>query len=101
MIIYNVTLSIEPSIEKDFLIWLKNEHLPEVLATNLFIEGNIFKILEAPDAVSHNSYCVQYRLENWELFHQYNNDFAPQLKQKTAQKWANNVLSFRTFLEMV
>lgn len=101
MIVYNVTLSVEPTIESDFIAWLKNEHLPEVLATNLFIEGIVFKIFEAPNASSHNSYCVQYRLENWELFNQYNQEFAPALKQKTADKWGNNVLSFRTFLETV
>ena len=47
MIIYNVTISIRPDLEGEVLAWLKNEHIPEILETGLFVEHHIFKIFES------------------------------------------------------
>ena len=100
MIIYNVTLSIHPEIESEVIHWLKNEHIPEVMATQLFMDYNLFKVLEHPGA-EHNSYAVQYKLSNWEMFHEYQSKFADALRQKTQERYGENVLAFRTFLESV
>ena len=36
MIIYNVTVSVEESIKKDWLTWMQDVHIPEVMATGIF-----------------------------------------------------------------
>lgn len=99
MIIYNITLSINPSIECEVLDWLKIEHIPEVLETNLFLESKMFKIIENPKDRTHNSYAIQYKLESWDKFEEYSLKYADQLREKTKQKFGENVLAFRTFLE--
>ncbi len=99
MIIYNVTLSILPEVETEVLSWLKKTHIPEVLDTNLFISGQMFKVIENPDDRSHNSYAIQYKLENWEKFEEYNNKHADALRAKTQNMFGERVLAFRTFLE--
>ena len=101
MIIYNVTLSIRPEIEKEVLIWLKEIHIPEVMQTNLFLENHIFKIIEDPTEQTHNSYAVQYKLDSWSKFEEYNEKHAFGLREKTKEKFGENVLSFRTFLEKI
>lgn len=99
MILYNVTLSIHPSLETEVIQWLKEEHIPEVLQTGLFLDYDIYKIIEDPDTRTHNSYAVQYRLESWAHFDAYTLEHAERLKEKTRQKFGENVLAFRTFLE--
>lgn len=99
MIIYNVTLSINPTVETEFIDWLKNVHIPEVLDTQLFVSGELFKVFERPSSNQHSSYAVQYRLESWGHFNQYQLEFAAGLQQKTREKFGENVLAFRTFLE--
>lgn len=101
MIIYNVTISINPKIETEVLTWLKEIHIPEVLDTNLFIEYNMYKIVEDPVAKTHNSYAIQYHLESWDNFQEYSEKHAERLKGETAQKFGENVLAFRTFLEKI
>ena len=101
MIIYNVTLSINPEIEIEVLRWLMDEHIPEVLDTGLFLEHHIFKVLESPRARNHNSYAIQYKLESWDKFDAYTNEYAAALKAKTQEKFGENVLAFRTFLEKI
>lgn len=99
MIIYNVTVSINPILEKEILAWLKDEHIPEVLATGLFLDYSIYKIFESADNQMHNSFAIQYHLDSWAKFKKYEENHAPELKAKTAAKYGENMLAFRTFLE--
>ncbi|MDB4162101.1 DUF4286 family protein [Bacteroidia bacterium] len=99
MIIYNVTLSINPTMETSVIQWLKEEHIPEVLETGFFLGHDIFKVIENPKDRKHNSYAVQYKLESWAHFNTYALEHADRLKEITQQKFGENVLAFRTFLE--
>ena len=99
MIIYNVTLSINPEIETEVLQWLKSEHIPDVLATGLFVSGKLFRIMETEGTESPNSFAVQYHLESWDHLDKYQKEHAARLQQITREKYGENVLAFRTFLE--
>ena len=101
MIIYNVTVSIHPEIESQAMDWFRNIHIPEVLETGLFTEFSMYKVIESPVERTHNSYAFQYHLESWEKFEEYSEKHAPGLKKKTEEKFGENVLAFRTFLEKI
>ncbi len=36
MILYNVTVALDPAIETEWLAWMQQEHIPEVMATGCF-----------------------------------------------------------------
>lgn len=97
MIVYNVTLSIHPERELEVINWLRNEHVPEVLATGLFLGAECFKVHEQP-GLPHNSFAIQYRMKSWSDYAQYKERFAQALQQKTAERFGEHVLAFRTFL---
>jgi hypothetical protein len=101
MIIYNITISIHPAIEKEALSWFKEIHIPEVMETELFLEYQMFKVIESHIEKTHNSYAIQYKLDNWEQFDEYVQNHAVGLQQKTKDKFGDNVLAFRTFLEKI
>ena len=44
MIIYNVTSQIDPEIEKEWLQWMQESHLPSVFECGAFEAINILKI---------------------------------------------------------
>ena len=69
MILYNVTVSIDYDIHQNWLKWMKEVHVPNVLATGLFIESKIAKIhAEEEGGIS---YSIQYLLKSWEDYHNY------------------------------
>jgi hypothetical protein len=41
MILYNVTVSIDESVEKEWLQWMKEVHIPDVMNTGLFVSSKI------------------------------------------------------------
>ena len=73
MVIYNVTTHVESSIEESWLNWMKEKHLPEMLATKKFKTARIFKIISENDKGG-VSYAAQYHCDNKMSLEQYLND---------------------------
>lgn len=51
MFIYNITIKVDNHILQQWLKWQKEEHMPEIMATNLFTENKFFKLLDQEDLV--------------------------------------------------
>jgi len=100
MICYNITIKIDPQIEKEWIQWQKNEHIPEVMATALFSEYKFFKLLDQ-DETEGSTYVVQYFSSSMENYEKYIQQFAPVLREKVLAKWGDRFIAFRTLMEIV
>ena len=100
MILYNVTVAIDKKVENEWLIWMKNVHIPEVMETNLFKDYRFLKVLNTEDPES-SSYSVQYFAESMKNLQLYMAAFAPELQQKALLRYPNQMAAFRTLLEEV
>ena len=98
MIIYNVTINIEASIQKEWLIWIK-EHIPKVLATGKFEKATLTKVLVEEN--EGHTYSVQYKSYSRAALDAYYKDDAEKLKAEGMQKFADKMLAFRTELEVI
>ncbi len=99
MILYNVTCNIPEEIETEWLNWMKTEHIPEVMNTQLFLSYKIFKLLTEAEGNEGVNYAIQYFTEHIEKYEIYVRDFGPKLKAKTYSKYGDKVLAFRTLLK--
>jgi len=97
-IIYNVTINIDESIHKEWLIWIK-EHIPQVLATGKFEKATLTKVLVEED--QGHTYSVQYRSYSRAALDAYYKDDAEKLKTEGMLKFADKMLAFRTELEVI
>lgn len=100
MYLYNVTVNVDQDIEADWLSWMKQEHVPEVLATGYFIENKIFKLLHEP----HNegsTYSVQYFAHNLEQVESYLTTVAPSLMYKLNIRYKDKHVAFSTVMELI
>ena len=52
MIIYNVTCNVENEILQDWLQWMVEIHIPDVMQTGFFLEANINKVISSNDFLS-------------------------------------------------
>jgi hypothetical protein len=100
MLLYNVTVNIEKESEKEWVLWMKKTHIPDVLATGMFVENKFFKIVHESEDGSVN-YSVQYFAENMEKIMEYQKNHAPKLQQDIEEKFKNKYVIFRTLLESV
>ncbi len=100
MIIYNVTISIDKDVENHWLDWMKNNHIPDVMQTELFIDCKISRVLEEVLTGGH-TYAIAYSCKNMNDYEKYHNNFASKLQTEHTNKFAGKFVAYRTLLEVV
>ncbi len=100
MIIYNVTVQTDNIIAEAWLKWLKDVHIPEILATKCFTSATILQLLEVDDTDG-PTYAVQYKAESKSDYNRYINLYAEKLRVKSFEKWGSNFIAIRTLMVIV
>lgn len=101
MIIYNVTINIEDQIHGDWLRWMKEVHIPDVMETGCFIENKICKVLSVQHDEQGHTYAIQYTCENETQLNKYQEEFAPKLQKEHLDRYDGKFVAFRTILKVV
>jgi pyrroloquinoline quinone (PQQ) biosynthesis protein C len=99
MIIYNVTVNIDNSVHEEWLEWMKSKHIPDVVGTGCFTEGNIFRILVNEE--SGISYSVQYSAASMDDVNRYLKEHAEALRNDALRLYKDKFVAFRTLLERI
>jgi hypothetical protein len=99
-IIYNVTIKVAPSIAAQWLSWLLNDHIPEVMSTSCFTDHRVLKLLDI-DEEEGTTYVIQYSACAMEDYTRYLKEHADNLRKKSFDKWGDNFIAFRTLMEVV
>ena len=100
MFIYNVTIKVKEEIAANWLIWLQEEHIPEVLQTDCFTDATVLRLLEIDDTEG-PTYAIQYKALSKAAYNLYIEKHAAQLRQKSFDKWGDAFIAFRSFMEVV
>src|SRR5688572_15188549 len=100
MIIYNVTVKVENAIAASWLNWLKEEHIPDIIATGCFTHASVARLIETDDTEG-PTYAVQYHTESKALYNRYITQFADEMRKKAFDKWGNQFIAFRSVMEVV
>lgn len=99
MLLYNVTLIIEDEAAEEWLQWMQEIHIPEVMETGKFVSHRLLKVLDSPNEGV--TYCVQYVAETLTEYEDYQQNYAPSLQAALQQKFENRLVAFRTLMEYV
>ncbi len=99
MIIYNVTVNVDSDIVEDWLQWMKEKHIPDVMNTGKFTGFKFCKILSTqPDETGH-TFAIQYFCNNLETLQAYQQEDAPALQKEHTERYGDKAAAFRTLLE--
>jgi hypothetical protein len=100
MIIYNVTVNIEESVQQEWLKWMNETHIAEVLNTGMFTAAKMSKVL-VEEQMGGVTYSIQYTCESQKKLDVYNQNFAPALQTKHNNKFQGKFVAFRTLMEVI
>lgn len=100
MIIYNVTCSVDKDIAEEWVSWMKDKHIPELLKTGFFYDYKILKVLSHDDADTF-SFAVQYHAHTIKDVESYIQKDAPRLRDDVQKRYGEKVVAYRTLLEEV
>ncbi len=99
MIIYNVTVKISNEMHDDWIDWMKNVHIPAVLATGKFSHHVFSKVLVEDEEGT--NYSIQYHCQDLETLEDYQENLAPKLQEEHTTRYKDHFVAFRTLLEIV
>ena len=100
MIIYNVTINIDESVHDQWLKWMQQKHINDMLATGKFSSARMVRvIIEEP--MGGTTYSVQYTTDSRETLQKYYDEDAPRLREEGLSLFADKMLAFRTELELI
>lgn len=100
MIIYNVTVNVDDDIHDEWLKWMKEVHVPEVMGTGHFLENRIMRVL-VEEEMGGRTYAFQYTCQDMDTFRSYESNHAPSLRQDVEKRYGGKFVAFRTLLETV
>ena len=99
MILYNVTVSVSEASANDWVKYMMEVHIPEVLATGHFRDFRLCHVRgEAEGGIT---FAVQYMARSQEDLDTYQRDCAPALQADHQAKWGSKAVAFRTILPLI
>ncbi|AMC11135.1 hypothetical protein Lupro_07670 [Lutibacter profundi] len=100
MYIYNVTTNIDESIKNEWLKWMKEKHIPNMLATGKFSNAKMSQVM-IQEEMGGITYSVQYTTDNFETLQKYYKENASQLRKEAFSLFGNKIVIFRTELKVI
>ena len=100
MILYSVTINIEPDFAQKWEQYMREEHIPDVMATGYF-EGYRMTRLLQPEPDSGITWNIQYECVSMAQLNIYNEKAAPALQADHTKQFEGKFVAFRTILEVV
>ena len=100
MHIYNVTTNLDESVQEEWLRWMKEIHIPEMLATKKFTKAKICKVL-VEEEMGGVTYSVQFTTPDKKTLERYYEEDADRLRADALKRFANKFVAFRTELEII
>lgn len=100
MLIYNITYSVPHEIGPEWLNWMQQEHIPEILGTGLFERHQLLRLLEIDESEC-LTYACQFFTQTEGQYRRYLTESAPGLRLKANKRWGDQVIGFRTLMETV
>jgi hypothetical protein len=98
MLIHNITYNIEKELENDFLDWIKNVHVQNVMITGFPKSFKIMRLLTEIDNGG-ATFSVQYKFDSIEGFEVFENEYFDDLNAAVDKRYRGKYVFFPSLLE--
>ena len=100
MIVYNVTMKVDWSIAEDWLQWMQDVYIPEIIGTGYFEKHQFVRLLDV-DETEGPTYAVQYYSVSVDRYNNYIKKYAPTFSRQLSNQWGDKCLAFSTLMQVV
>lgn len=101
MIIYSVTITVKKVVEKEWLKWMKEIHIKDVMKTGYFTSWQIY-IRKAPgDSPGEITYLINYFAESLNKYEKYIKKEAPRLQREHSERFKKKFRATRNLYTLI
>lgn len=95
-----MTVSVSAKVEEDWLKWMNETHIQEVLDTGYFSGHEMFRVMLNKEDES-VTYSIQYRFTEMKDLQLYQANAAPALQAKHKERYKDECVAFRSILQKI
>lgn len=99
MLIYNTTFQVDDDVHDNFLIWVKECCIPQVLSQGILKSPRLCRILSHREEGT--AYSLQWEVENSGLLHQWHLKQGVSLHEEIRKIFQDKVVGFPTLMEVI
>ena len=100
MILYNVTISIDAACETEWLSWMRDTHIRDVIRTGYFKECKLCRLVDAEEQGG-KTYAIMYTAYTEQGLLEYQEKHSPSLQNEHNMKFQGRFAAFRTELNVI
>lgn len=100
MILYSVTISLPEQLEEEWLHWLREIHIPEVMDTGYFSQYRLHRLLEPIVEAGYVTYNVLYTTDSLQSLHNYRMHAGFELQRQHLERFGEAVFVVCSVMEM-
>ena len=100
MILYNITVSLEPVVENEWLEYIQQQYIPSVMETGLFMDSRFYRLLNAPEDTG-PTFAIQFLASGLDKVDQYLEGPAPRIVTEHNERYKHQHVAFMTMLESI
>ena len=100
MLLYNVTVTIDIEVHEDWVKWMQETHIPDIMMTGMFISYRMCRLI-GHEHTEAEIYTVQYLVKDMALLMQYQQEFSPGLQREHRERYDGKYAVFRTVMEVL
>ena len=97
MILYNITSNVAHEVIDEWLSWLNNILIPEIMEVGVFNDFKFFQLLD----IDEKTYTIQFFCDNEQACREFISEAGPAFIRKSELMWGNSVYNFRSILKSV
>lgn len=100
MLIVNTTYHVSEDIQTDWIFWVKNEYIPEVIKTNMMVQPRFFHLL-IEDEPGNVSYALQFEVKDLDTLENWFQKYGTEMQVTMSNRFQEKVMGFTTMMETV
>ena len=100
MILYNVTISIDAACENEWVSWMRDTHIADVIRTGYFKECKLCRLVGAEEQGG-KTYAIMYTAHTEKGLLEYQQMHSPSLQKEHNTKFQGRFAAFRTELNII
>ena len=99
MIVYNETIIVEDASYDAWITYMREEHIPAVMATGYFDSYKILNVIDSPNEGV--TTCVQYNTDSEARFAKFYNEHLHPLHTKHHELYENKYVLYSSLMETI
>ncbi len=100
MIIYNVTMKVDWSVAHEWLQWMQDIYIPEIIGTGCFQKHQFVQLMQI-DETEGPTYAAQYFAKTLVDYDRYLQYYSSDFNNAISNKWGDKCIAFGTLMKVM